>query len=153
MGKVNNKQDADAVKYMVGLMVFLLTLITLYFLYIFVDKTFALFIGVGLTIVLIIFFAKRDTMDTVKTTLELSNENNKAMAEVEKYRQQAQIAQLRAFQEVLKGDNRVRVIEQKQEVKMLDKQPDFDRRLLTVNDRLLLTDSMIDDGDFRIVEE
>ena len=145
--------DAEAVKYISAFLVFLLFLITLYFLYIFVDKTFALFIGVGLTIVLIIFFAKKDTMNTVKTTLELSNENNKAMAEVEKYRQQAQIVQLKTFQEVLKGDNRVRAIEQKQEVRVLDKQPDFDRRLLTVNDRLLLTDSTIDDGDFRIIEE
>lgn len=151
MTKKSDK-DADAVKYIAILMAFIFSLTTLYVMYAFVDKTFALLLGVGLAIVLIFFLAKRDTMNTVATTLSLSNENNKAMAEVEKYRQQAQIAQLKAFQEVLKSDGRVREIEQRQNVKVLEKAPDFDRRLLTVNDSVFI-DSGVEDGDFRIVEE
>lgn len=151
MTKKNDK-DADAVKYIAILITFIFSLTTLYVMYSFVDKTFALLLGVGLVIVLIFFLAKRDTMNTVATTLSLSNENNKAMAEVEKYRQQAQIAQLKAFQEVLKSDGRVREIEQRQSAKVLEKSPDFDRRLLTVNDSIFI-DSGVEDGDFRIIEE
>ena len=151
MTKKNDK-DAEAVKYIVLLLAFIFSLTTLYVMYAFVDKTFALLLGVGLAIVLIFFLAKRDTMNTVATTLSLSNENNKAMAEVEKYRQQAQIAQLKAFQEVLKSDGRVREIEQRQNVKVLEKAPDFDRRLLTVNDNIFV-DSGVEDGDFRVVGE
>lgn len=150
MGK--NNGDAEAVKYIIIFMTFVFSLLTLFFLYNFVDEMFSLVLGASILVVLIFFVARRDTLSTVRTTLELSNENNKAMAEVEKYRQQAQIAQLRTFQEVLKSENKVREVEQRQSIKAIDKQPDFDRRLLTVNDRLL-EDSNIDDGDFRIVEE
>lgn len=150
MSKNNSRADSEAAKYITLLFAFIFSLITLYSIYAFVDKTFALILGTGLVIVLIIFFAKKDTMNTVQTTLTLSNENNKSMAEVEKYRQQAQIAHLKALQEALKSDGRVREIEQRQSVKVLDKQPDFDRKLLTVRDDLLLD---VDDADFRIVEE
>ena len=148
----NNKQDADAVKYIVIFLVFIFSLATLFFLYKFVNELFALVLGASILIVLIFFVARKDTLKTVQTTLQLSNENNKAMAEVEKYRQQAQIAQLRTFQEVLKSENKVKEIEQRQSVKILDKEPDFDRRLLTVRDDLLLSDNA-EDGDFRIVRE
>lgn len=97
--------------------------------------------------------AQNSVFKIMKTTLIINNDGRKAELEVEKKRQEAQIHHLRSLNEMLRGDNKVRVIEQKQEAKMLEKQPDFDRRLLTVNDRLLLTDSTIDDGDFRIVEE
>jgi ABC-type bacteriocin/lantibiotic exporter with double-glycine peptidase domain len=146
-----NQGDAEAVKYIAMFLVFLLILTTLFFVYAFINELFALVLGASLLVVVIFFIARRDTLTTVKTTLELSNENNKAMAEVEKYRQQAQIAQLKAFQEVLKSEGRVKEIEQRQTVKVLDKQPDFDRRLLTVREDLLLTDGS-EDGDFRIVE-
>lgn len=148
----NNKNDVEAVKYIVIFLVFLFTLATLFFLYNFVNELFALVLGASILIVLIFFVARKDTLATVKTTLELSNENNKAMAEVEKYRQQAQIAQLKTFQEVLRSENKVKEIEQRQSVKVLEKQPDFDRRLLTVRDDLMLTDNA-EDGDFRIVRE
>ena len=148
----NNKNDAEAVKYIVIFLTFVLFLTTLFFLYWFVDKMFALVLAAALLVVAIFYISKKSELNTVKTTLQLSNENNKAMAEVEKYRQQAQIAQFKAFQEVLRSDGRVKEIEQRQSVKVLEKQPDFDRRLLTVRDDLMLTDNA-EDGDFRIVGE
>lgn len=144
--------DSKAVKYIIIFLVFLFSLATLFFLYNFVNELFALVLGASILVVLIFFVARKDTLATVKTTLELSNENNKAMAEVEKYRQQAQIAQLRTFQEVLKSENKVKEIEQRQSVKVLDKSPDFDRRLLTVRDDLMLPD-LGEDADFRIIRE
>ncbi len=144
--------DAEAVKYIVWFMVFLFSLATLFFLYSFVNQLFALVLGAAILLFIVFTVSRRDTLATVKTTLELSNENNKAMAEVEKYRQQAQIQQLKAFQEVLKGDNKVKEIEQRQSVKVLEKAPDFDRRLLTVRDDLLLPD-LGEDAEFRIVRE
>ncbi len=144
--------DSKAVKYIIIFLVFLFSLATLFFLYNFVNELFALVLGASILVVLIFFVARKDTLATVKTTLELSNENNKAMAEVEKYRQQAQIAQLRTFQEVLKSENKVREIEQRQSVKVVEKAPDFDRRLLTVRDDLMLPD-LGEDAEFRIVRE
>ena len=144
--------DAEAVKYIVWFMVFLFSLATLFFLYSFVNQLFALILGAAILLFIVFSVSRRDTLATVKTTLELSNENNKAMAEVEKYRQQAQIQQLKAFQEVLKSDGKVKEIEQRQTVKVLEKAPDFDRRLLTVRDDLLLPD-LGEDAEFRIVRE
>lgn len=144
--------DAEAVKYIVWFLVFLFSLATLFFLYSFVNQLFALVLGAAILLFIVFTVSRRDTLATVKTTLELSNENNKAMAEVEKYRQQAQIQQLKAFQEVLKSDGKVREIEQRQTVKVVDKAPDLDRRLLTVRDDLLLPD-LGEDAEFRIVRE
>ncbi len=144
--------DAEAVKYIVWFLVFLFSLATLFFLYSFVNQLFALVLGAAILLFIVFTVSRKDTLATVKTTLELSNENNKAMAEVEKYRQQAQIQQLKAFQEVLKSDGKVKEIEQRQSVKVLEKAPDFDRRLLTVRDDLLLPD-LGEDAEFRIVRE
>ncbi len=144
--------DAEAVKYIVWFLVFLFSLATLFFLYSFVNQLFALVLGAAILLFIVFTVSRKDTLATVKTTLELSNENNKAMAEVEKYRQQAQIQQLKAFQEVLKSDGKVKEIEQRQSVKVLEKTPDFDRRLLTVRDDLMLPD-LGEDAEFRIVRE
>ncbi len=144
--------DAEAVKYIIGFLIFLFSLATLFFLYYFVNQLFALILGAAILLFIVFAVSRKDTLETVRVTLQLSNENNKAMAEVEKYRQQAQIAQLRAFQEVLKGDNKVKEIEQRQTVKVLDKSPDFDRRLLTVRDDLMLPD-LGEEVEFRIVQE
>ncbi len=144
--------DAEAVKYIVWFLVFLFSLATLFFLYSFVNQLFALVLGAAILLFIVFTVSRKDTLATVKTTLELSNENNKAMAEVEKYRQQAQIQQLKAFQEVLKSDGKIKEIEQRQSVKVLEKAPDFDRRLLTVRDDLMLPD-LGEDAEFRIVRE
>jgi len=149
---VRKDSDAEAVKYIVWFLVFLFSLATLFFLYSFVNQLFALVLGAAILLFIVFTVSRRDTLATVKTTLELSNENNKAMAEVEKYRLQAQIQQLKAFQEVLKSDGKVKEIEQRQSVKVLEKAPDFDRRLLTVRDDLLLPD-LGEDAEFRIVRE
>lgn len=145
--------DVEAVKYILMFLAFLTTLMTLFLVYSFVNELFALIVGGVLVVISIYMIAQNSVFRIMKTTLAINNDGRKAELEVEKKRQEAQIHQLRALNEMLRGDNKVRVIEQKQEAKMLDKQPDFDRRLLTVNDRLLLTDSTIDDGDFRIIEE
>lgn len=152
MGKKKDN-DVEAVKYILMFFAFLTILITLFLVYSFVNELFALIVGGTLVVISIYMIAQNSVFRIMKTTLAINNDGRKAELEVEKKRQEAQIHHLRALNEMLRGDNKVRVIEQKQEVKMLDKQPDFDRRLLTVNDKFLLPDSTVDDGDFRIVEE
>lgn len=144
--------DAQAVKYITIFLTFVLLLATLFFLYYAVSETFALILGVTLLVVCIFTISRRDTLNTVKTALELSNENNRSMAEVEKYRQQAQIAQFKAFQEVLRGDSKVREIEKRQEVKVLPTPSgiEIDQRLLTVNPNFMLP---VEDAEFKVVED
>jgi len=151
---VTKKKDSDveAVKYILMFMAFITTLITLFFIYSFVNELFALIVGGTLVVISIYMIAQNSVFKIMRTTLIINNDGRKAELEVEKKRQEAQIHHLRSLNEMLRGDNKVRVIEQKQEAKMLEKQPDFDRRLLTVNDRFLM-DSSVEDGDFRIVEE
>lgn len=144
--------DVEAVKYILMFMAFITTLLTLFLVYSFVNELFALIVGGTLVVISIYMIAQNSVFKIMKTTLIINNDGRKAELEVEKKRQEAQIHQLRALNEMLRGDNKVRVIEQKQEAKMLEKQPDSDRRLLTVNDRFLM-DSSVEDGDFRIVEE
>ena len=144
--------DAQAVKYITIFLTFLLLLSTLFFLYYAVSETFALILGSTLLVVCIFTISRRDTLNTVKTALELSNENNRSMAEVEKYRQQAQIAQFKAFQEVLRGDSKVREIEKRQEVKVLPPPSgiEIDQRLLTVNQSFMLP---VEDAEFKVIED
>jgi uncharacterized protein (DUF58 family) len=144
--------DAQAVKYITIFLTFLLLLSTLFFLYYAVSETFALILGSTLLVVCIFTISRRDTLNTVKTALELSNENNRSMAEVEKYRQQAQIAQFKAFQEVLRGDSKVREIEKKQEVKVLPPPSgiEIDQRLLTVNQNFMLP---VEEAEFKVIED
>lgn len=144
--------DAQAVKYITIFLTFVLLLATLFFLYYAVSETFALILGVTLLVVCIFTISRRDTLNTVKTALELSNENNRSMAEVEKYRQQAQIAQFKAFQEVLRGDSKVREIEKRQEVKVLPTPSgiEIDQRLLTVNPNFMLP---VEDAEFKVMED
>ena len=144
--------DAQAVKYITIFLTFVLLLATLFFLYYAVSETFALILGVTLLVVCIFTISRRDTLNTVKTALELINENNRSMAEVEKYRQQAQIAQFKAFQEVLRGDSKVREIEKRQEVKVLPTPSgiEIDQRLLTVNPNFMLP---VEDAEFKVMED
>jgi len=142
--------DTEAVKFILYFLTFLVSLATLFFVYLFINELFALITGGALVLVVIYNIAQNSTFRIMRTTLAINNDGRKAELEVEKKRQEAQIHQLRALNEMLRGDNKVREIEQRQTVKVLEKQPDFERRLLTVRDSIPLD---TEDGDFRIVEE
>lgn len=154
MSRVKNK-DVEVVSYILMFLVFLVSLATLFFIYRFINELVALVAGIGLLLFGIHLVERNSLFKVMRSTLIIQNEGNKAQAEVEKFRQQTQVQQLKAFQEIVRSESR-QLSKKPETFKVLDKvdkEPGtlgFERRLLTVHEDLFID---IEDGDFRIVEE